>query len=148
MNLKSKKSFTLIELLVAVAILAYVLCGLLAMYISSLNLIAISKNLSIAITAAQGLVEEIRNVPFPHIVDDYNNLKFIVNNIPLSKGVVYVDDTDPELLRVIISVCWHQGLRFIGEDDNLNGMLDAGEDKNSNGIIDSPVQVASLIANR
>ena len=68
--------------------------------------------------------------------------------MPSNRGVVYVDDTDPELLRVTISVCWNQKNRIFGEDKNLNGVLDAGEDKNNNGIIDSPVQIITLVANR
>ena len=93
-------------------------------------------------------MEEIRNAPFPQIIDDYNNLNFTVNTMPLNRGAVYVDDTDPELLRITISVCWNQRNRIIGEDRNLNGVLEAGEDANSNGIIDSPVQLVTLVANR
>jgi hypothetical protein len=94
------------------------------------------------------LAEEMRNSAFNRIVDDYSGLNFIVNDIPQSRGVVYVDDTNPELLQVTISVCWRQGNRVIGEDTNLNGQLDAGEVDNGNNIIDSPVQIVTIIANR
>jgi len=63
-------------------------------------------------------------------------------------GVVYVDDTNPELLEVTVSVCWQQVLRVIGEDKNLNGVLDAGEDTNGNGKIDSSVQLVTRIVNK
>jgi hypothetical protein len=114
-------------------------------------------------------MEEIRNysdpcsngtITFEQILNDcddcvpadagYNKLKFTVNNIPSSMGVVYVvvDDTDPELLRVTISVCWRQKGRVIGEDTNLNGVLEGIEDVNHNNIIDSPVQLITILVNR
>jgi len=143
------RGFSLPEILLAVAILAFALCGLLAMYSTCFVLMATSKNINIATNAAQGLIEEMRSSSFMRIIDDYNGLNFIVNDIPSSMGVVYVDDTDPELLQVTISVCWKQGNRIIGEDTNLNGVLDAGEDKSPyNRIIDSPVELVTRVANR
>lgn len=143
------RGFSLAEILLAVAILAFALCGLLAMYSTCFVLMATSKNINIATNAAQGLIEEMRSSSFMRIIDDYNGLNFIVNDIPSSMGVVYVDDTDPELLQVTISVCWKQGNRIIGEDTNLNGVLDAGEDKSPyNRIIDSPVELVTRVANR
>lgn len=148
MRFRSKKGVTLVEMLLAAAILAYTVCGMLALYAGCFDLISTSKNTSIAINAAQGLMEEIRNAPFPQIIDDYDNINFTVNTMPSNRGVVYVDDTDPELLRITISVCWNQRNRIIGEDRNLNGVLEAGEDANSNSVIDSPVQLVTLVANR
>lgn len=137
------------EILLATGILVFTFCALLAAYISCFALMTTSKNMNIATNAALGLAEEIRSsTPFSDIVDNYNGLIFAVNQIPLSRGVVYVDDTNPELLEVTISVCWRQGNRAFGEDTNLNGMLDGGEDANANGIIDSTVQIVTLVANR
>jgi len=143
-----KNGFTLAELLLAVAILAVALCAILATYAACFNLTNISKNVNIATSAAQGLIEQIRNTPFTQIPASYDRLNFTVNNIPNSMGIVYVNDTDPELLVVTVVVCWRQGNRIIGEDLNLNGTLDAGEDTNGNGIIDSPVELVTQIANR
>lgn len=142
------RGFTLAEILLSTAILVFALCGMLMMYSTCFVLMATSKNINIATNAAQGLIEEMRSSPFTQMVDDYNGLNFIVDAIPSSRGVVYVDDTDPELLQVTISVCWNQGNRIIGEDTNLNGVLNAGEDANGNGIIDSPVELVTRIANR
>jgi len=150
----SKKGFVLPEVLLATAIAAFAVCGLLLMYVAGMDLIRTSKNASIATSAVQGLIEEIRNTPFPDIVTDYNLLKFSVDGIPpingvvSSSGVVYVDDTDPEFLLVTISVCWRQGNRIIGEDTNLNGELEVGEDANNNQIIDSTVELVTQVANR
>ena len=144
----SRRSFTLVEVLLAAAILASAISAILMTYYSCFVLISTSKNINITTNATMGLAEEIRSSAFNRIVDDYDGLNFIVNDIPQSRGVVYVDDSNPELLQVTISVCWRQGNRVIGEDTNLNGQLDAGEVDNGNHIIDSPVQIVTIIANR
>ncbi|PIQ90734.1 MAG: hypothetical protein COV71_02995 [Candidatus Omnitrophica bacterium CG11_big_fil_rev_8_21_14_0_20_41_12] len=145
---RSKKGFTLPEMLLAAVIASFALCGILLTYITCLDTVKLSKNVSIATSAAQGLIEDIRSTPFPQIITNYDQLIFTVNNIPSSRGIVYVDDTNPELLLVTVSVCWKQGNRIIGEDTNLNGALDAGEDTNGNGIIDSTVELVTQVANR
>ena len=94
------------------------------------------------------LMEEIRTSAFTRIVDDYSGVNFLVNALPQSRGVVYINDDNSELLEVTIVVCWRQGDRVIGADKNLNGLLDAGEQDNGDGIIDSPVQLVTRIANR
>lgn len=150
MKRKAKKGFVLAEVLLAVVIAAFAVCGILQLYIVGMDLVRTSKNASIATSAIQGLIEEIRNTPFPDIPDNYNHLIFSVNGLaPVPNiGIVYVDDTDPEFLLVTISVCWKQGNKTIGEDTNLNGTLDAGEDINGNGIIDSTVELVTQVANR
>jgi len=149
LRIKNKvRGFTLVEALVAAGILVFAICAILVTYISCFILISTSKNVNIATNAAFGLIEEIRSTPFTQISNDYNGLNFTLNDIPQSMGVVYVDDTNPELLEVTVSVCWQQVLRVIGEDKNLNGVLDAGEDTNGNGKIDSSVQLVTRIVNK
>jgi hypothetical protein len=142
------KSFTLAEVLLAIALLIVAVSTILVTYLACFVLIDTVKNVNIATSAAQGLIEEIRSTPFTQIVTDYNGLNFTLNDIPESMGVVYVNDANPELLEVTVSVCWKHRNRVIGEDTNLNGVLDAGEDANGNGIIDSPAQLTTRIANR
>lgn len=145
---KSKAGFTLMEILLAAGILASAVSAILLAYYSCFVLIGTSKNINITTNAAIGLMEDIRSSAFTRIIDDYNGINFVVNDIPQSRGVVYIDDTNPELLEATISVCWRQVNRVIGEDTDLDGTLDAGEDRNGNGIIDSPVQLVTRIANR
>lgn len=140
---------TLMEVLLAAAILAFTTCGILATYISCLELISLARNLTVATKGAQDRIEEIRDYTFSSIFNDYDKQIFTVDEIPGSVGVIYIDNTNPDLLGVTVSVCWRQrGNRIIGEDLNLNGTLDAGEDVNGNNIIDSPAQVVTLIAQR
>lgn len=145
------KSFTLVELMIAAAILIIVLCGILATYVSCMELISISKNLSFAVNSAQCKIEEIRDYSFSKIYNDYNRQTFTVSEIIAgnSKGVVYIDNSTADLLKVTVSVCWKQrGNRIIGEDLDLDGILDTGEDTNNNNMIDSPAQLVTLIASR
>jgi hypothetical protein len=167
MRWKSKKGFFLPEVLLATIIAAFAVCGLLSMYIVAMDSIRTSKNASISTSAAQGVLEKIRNTPFPDILSmifvvngtNYSpivvnahltrwSFPLPVNNLPTNRCVVYIDYTDPEFMLVTISVCWSQGKRIVGEDINLNGVLDAGEDKNGNGIIDSTVELVTQVANR
>jgi hypothetical protein len=146
--MRSERGFSLVELLFSVGILTTVICGILATFSSCFVLGALSKNTNTATNAGIGLIEEVRSTPFAQIYDDYDQLNFTVNGIPLSRGIVYVDDSNPELLEVTVVVCWRQGARAVGEDANLNGALDAGEDTNGNGRIDSPVEIVTRVANR
>ncbi|PIP19001.1 MAG: hypothetical protein COT38_00965 [Candidatus Omnitrophica bacterium CG08_land_8_20_14_0_20_41_16] len=150
MKLKAKSGFSLVEVLMATAILAFALVGILGTYVTCLVLVTTSKNVNAATNAAQGVIEEIRSTPFTQVIADYNGMTFVVNDIPSSVGVVYVDDTaNSELLDVTVSVCWRQGNKVIGEDTNLNGVLDVGEDTIiANNIIDSTVELVTQVANR
>ncbi|MBU0549139.1 MAG: type II secretion system GspH family protein [Candidatus Omnitrophica bacterium] len=64
MKKRSKRGFTLTELLLAAVILAFVLSGLLLLFIHCLFLNESNRNLSIAIMHAQFVMEEIRDATF------------------------------------------------------------------------------------
>lgn len=137
--------FTLIELLVATAIFVAVIAGILMGYLRSLELNEISRNTMIATQAVTNRMEQIKATPFNQIKANFHNVSFAVNGIN-GMGVSYVNDSDPELLQINISVSWRQpGGRIFGEDKNLNGQIDAGEDANGNGMLDSPVQVSNAL---
>jgi len=55
-------------------------------------------------------------------------------------------ETAPERPEIEYPCTWVY--KVIGEDKNLNGILDPGEDTNGNGIIDSPVELVTQVANR
>jgi len=145
-----KNGFTLVEILMAAAILATALCGILLVYNSCSALIITSKDSSVAMAAAAAKLEEIRSYnPFSNITAAYNLKTYNITGLPNAKGVIYVDSiTDPSVLTINTSVCWRQGNRVIGEDQNLNGVLNTGEDTNGNGYIDSPVGLSARMTNR
>ena len=163
---KSKKGFTLVEVILAVAILVLALSGILGAFFSCFVLISTSKNVNLATDAAMSIVEQIRNTPFSQITSmsfsvggqtydpvedgDIYSWSFPIPEVPSSMCKVYVDEANPELLEARVSVCWRQGKRVFGEDNNLNGILDPGEDAAGGtiGMIDSPVELVTRIANR
>jgi len=151
MSLKSKPNssgFTLIELMVATFVLALVLVAILGSYITCLDLVELSKNTSVAMNIAQTKMEEIKNSTYTQIKTNYDRVPFAITGLT-GMGVSYVDNTNPDLLQVTVTVCWRQkNGRIIGEDTNLNGGLDAGEDKSNplNNQLDSLGQVVSYIA--
>jgi len=134
---KQVKGFTLAELLLAVSILAFVLTGLLLTFISCLTLNETTKNLTFAINSAQDRLEEIRDYTFSQIHNDYNGHTFEIPEIPgNSRGVVEVDNSNPDLLKITVIVCWRQKGKVIGGDENLNPLST------------SPAKLVTLMASR
>ncbi len=136
------------ELLVAAMVMILAFLGLFSSYLACLELNELSKNSSLAVRATKSRLEEIRNTLFSQIKLTYNNVTFPVSGLN-GMGVSYIDDTDPNLLKVTVTVGWKQysGM-IVGEDKNLNGQLDAGEDKNGNGLLDSPTTMVSYVFQR
>lgn len=146
---QSHKGFTLLELMLAAAVLIVAISGLVAAFVGCYALNETARNLTFATMGAQQKLEEIREHNFYNIYSDYNGTTFGVTGIAEAKGRVDIDNTNPDLLKITVTVCWKQvGGRIIGEDLNLDGDLDAGEDSNGNGRLDSPVQIITLMAKR
>ena len=147
--------FTLIEILFTVGILVVCICGLLLTYINMFILSDLSRSFSLASNAVQAEIEQIRNISFDDL-DDYNGFIFDLSGFSPddSKGIIQVfgtgdedlpDDLESDLRRVRVVACFRSRNRVIGEDSNLNGILDANEDKNGNGRLDSPLEAVTLI---
>ncbi len=140
-----KNGLSLVELMIASAVFLLTFVGILASYLACLELSEMSKNSSIALHASKARLEAIKNTTFSQIKATYNGIPFAVASFT-GMGVSYVDDTNPALLKVTLSFSWKQPRgRVVGEDTNLNGVVNAGEDKNANGILDSPVELATYI---
>ena len=140
-----QQGLTLVELMIAAVIMIAAFTGVLLTYIKCVELSELSKNSSIALSAAKNQLESIKNTPFANIFANYNQVSF--NPVGLTgKGVSYIDNTNPDLLKVTISVSWRQSNgRIIGEDKNLNGTREAGEGADAQ--LDSPVGIVSNIYN-
>lgn len=151
----NKSGFTLMELVIAAAVLAGALLGLLGVYLNCFNLNESTKNLTLAINGAQQKLEQIHNLRDLGTARPAGNYSESLSNFPAEHSVainIFDNGSDPDgisnndLFWIGISVSWKQkGGRIIGEDDNLNGNLDAGEDDNGNGILDSPAQLVTLL---
>ena len=178
-NFIRRAGFTLVELALVIAIMGVVLTGLLGAFIACFALNETSENLTIAINGAQVKMEEIRNHvdtvnDFGVLITDYSPGGVIGNTFTIDpvnwlgavnqSAVIYILDpqsgiilntgptADPglDLYDIRITVCWRQkGGRIVGEDSNLDGVLNAGEDTSTvNNILDSPAQIITLIAKR
>jgi len=144
--------FTLVELLLATIIMSVVLVGLIQVFIQCSVLAEMARNKTIALSEAQGKIEEIRNYDYDAIATDYV-LNGGLNPFDLSqltgKGVIYIDSTNTELLEVEVVISWEDKYdRIIGEDLDLDGVVDTGEDINSNSQLDSIATLTTYIAKR
>ncbi len=142
------KAFTLVELLLTLAILAFCLTGILSTYINMFMLSDLARDLTLATNSAQEKMEEIKRTRFDSL-SALNGTTFDLANFPVtdSEGAIEVTNTAyPDLKRVRITAAFKSRLKIIGEDKNLNGILDSGEDLNGNGRLDSTLELVTLIA--
>ena len=147
----SKKGVSLVEVLISAVILVIVAVVFLQSYISCIKLASMSKETLFALNSAAAKLEEVRSYTFSSIYSYYNNgaghtFKVAELNPGDSMGIVSVDNSNPNLLKVAVTVCWrHMGAGIVGEDTNLDGILQSSEDANNNGEMDSPVKLATYI---
>ena len=151
---ENKSGFTLLELMIGVGVLIVALTGLLGVFAHMISLNENSGKLTLAVAACQAKLEEMRNSDFSTLYVNYNGTNgtsFNPNGFSSgeAKGAVSINNSNPNLLQVFVSVSWRtRSNRVIGEDRNLNGVRDAGEDLNGNMRLDSPGQIATLMAQR
>jgi len=150
--MKRLLSFTLLEVCLATLVFILALAGLILFYLNSQEFGGIFSSTLRALWEAQKMMETIKGSQFSSIYSTYNNYIFDVSGLASydAKGIVYVDKEGgrDDLLRVTVVVCFRAGRRIIGEDLDLDGVLDGGEDSNGNGRIDSPVELVTLVTSR
>lgn len=151
--MRKKQGFTLLELMFAVAILVTVVSGMVRLFVFTSTQADIAGRKTIAVSEAQTKLEEIRNTDYSLITTNYGSGGTPGNTFDLSlidgKGVIYIDSSNAELLVLEVVVSWNNKYnRVVGEDQDLDGVLDAGEDANSNGKIDSSVELITYLTRR
>ena len=117
---KIKSGFTLSELLLAAAILVFVLAGLLALFANCLILNDANRNLIVATSHAQYIMEEIKNAAEPDFAQlesgdwdlDESQIQSAPYNLTaLSNETIDTNvtqqDNDPDLLIVSVIVQWN-----------------------------------------
>lgn len=143
----AESGFTLVEVVLAAGILAFILVAMVKVFIYSSTQAELAGNKTLATLAAQSRLEEIRNHDYDSIVSDYDGSTFDPPGLN-GKGKVYVGGS-AELLEIEIVVCWQDKYnRIIGEDKDLDGVLDVGEDIDGNSKISSPVTVVTGLTRR
>lgn len=145
-----ENGFTLLELLIASGILIIALTGLLATYAACFDLTETTRNSNLALNAAQETLEEMRDVNFLNIFSVYNGTTFQVSGMSTnsSLGYIVVNNSNSDLLNVVIGVCWRQkGSRIIGECVDSGGGL-VFSDTNGDGRLNSPIELGTYMAQR
>ena len=147
-NITTQQAFTLPELLIATTVVLMASVGILFTYVQCLELNSINHDTTIVLQSCRNLVEEIKSISPSLIHDAYNNKIFPIDE-PKGISLVTVNDQDPQLLVITVKCFWKQAKgRLIGEDKNLNGILDEGEDTNKNDVLDSPITLVTYVYNR
>ena len=127
----NQKGFTLVELMIAAMILGITFVGTILTFVRCLELNEMSRNSSTAVKAVKSRIEQMKDTTFNQIFTTFNNTTFAAAGLT-GMGVTYVDNSNPDLLGVTVVFCWREKSgRVIGEDQNLNGVLDVGEDLSS-----------------
>jgi|TARA_B100000315_G_scaffold240601_1_gene260597 prepilin-type N-terminal cleavage/methylation domain-containing protein len=145
-----KKGFSMIELMIGVAILVFALTALLASYANMFLLSDVARDNSIATNAIRSKIEEVKKQSFTSL-DAYNGTIFNLDGFSPSdaKGIIEVSNVAGfiNLKEIRVVGCFVSRGRVIGEDTNLNGILDVGtgEDVNNNSRLDSPAEIVTLI---
>lgn len=137
--------------MLGVSVLIVALVGILGVFAHLISLNENSGKLTLAVAVCQAKMEEMRNSNFAALYTTYNGTNFNPGGFSLgeAKGAIYINNSNPSLLQVFVSVSWRTSSnRVTGEDRNLNGVRDAGEDLNGNLRLDSPGQLATLMAQR
>lgn len=155
--MKKSSGFTLIEVLITTLFLTVALLSTLGLFAYSLSSADTSRNSTIAQYEVEGKIEEVCASDYSVIKTTYTNAGAVKNTVFNlindlgGKGVVIAQEVPGAtngLIRVKVAVCYRQGQRIVGEDTNLNGILDAGEDANANNEIDSPYAIERVVVNK
>ena len=148
---KDINAFSFIELMFSSVILLIILTGLLYTYIACFELNEFSRNFTLANNALQAELESIREIPFDSLTG-LDGTTFSLNGFAddEAKGVRDVYNSDYDDLKYIrLVACWRQKAnRVIGEDINLDGVLQPEEDVagDGDGVLDSPAEIITLIS--
>ena len=146
-NLRSRRALTIIELLIAVLILVPLFGIGMQTFVKCMELSDLARNSALAVAGVKNRISTIEKTAFIQIYNTYNNTTFTITGLN-GKGKTYVNNTNPDHVIVTISFSWKERSgRTIGEDKNINGILDAGEDANGNGQLDSIVEMTTQIYN-
>lgn len=150
-----RNGFTLVELMLTTAILAIAIIGVFSIYNASIVLSDMAGALTQMANIARYKLESLYTENFDSL-DNHNGETFNLSGfgsdtlaVKEAKGVYKISSYSPNLKRVTASITYKtKGGRIIGEDSNLNGVLDLGEDINGDSRLSSPVELTTIIARK
>ena len=159
---KPPRGVTLIETLITASLLLVAMTAAASAANQHLRLISLNRERTIAMEAAQALLESELSRGFGGVVAAYSlgsktpllrGTNTVLQELPFEavSGQLFIQDADGRpngtyVIALRVVVCWRLKGSVLGEDLNLNGVLDAGEDVNGNGLLDCPAVVESRLA--
>jgi len=166
-HIPGHRAFTLMEVSIAALVFIISLVSILFVFINSSRFTDLSFELTKGMFSAQTVAEAYKNYTFANISSQCPDFctsctgtckecgqapvrycSFSPEGYAAGEasGTAYIckQNNRNDLLRLNVVICFRQGQRVVGEDLNLNGILDSGEDTDGNGLIDSPVEVTRL----
>ena len=158
------RGLTLMEIVFSVGLMAVIAVGALSIYPALFDVLTVNSQKLIAWEVAKREMESLKNTSFDTLMlQAYDPgsqqpvayafpTDLMTKYLPQGSGVYYIErmhDKDNNLisglLKIETVVCLKAGRRILGEDLNLNGILDTGEDSNNDHKITSPIDLTTLI---
>lgn len=134
---------TIVEMLIATLIMVPVCITIMYVFLQCMEYNDLARNTSTALHSCQKTLAQIEGTAFDQIAASYHQTTFTETGLN-GRGVSYVDSSNANYLKLTSSFSWRQkNGRIIGEDKDLDGIIDAGEDANANGMLDSPVMLTT-----
>ena len=104
-SVNHKKAITLVEVMLSAAITVIVIGGLLHLYNLCYSLSIYASSSTNAITEAQSVLEEIRLYNYNNIKSHYDGKVYQLTHLDGISRVA-IDDTNPDLLTVVVTSSW------------------------------------------
>lgn len=160
-KIKSQSAFSFVELMFSLMMLIIILVGLMYTYVVCFKLNNSSRELTLVNNALQAQLEFIKATDFTTLVTwavtpkaslPPEALNFDLSGFSANDARGYYDfecmsGYDDCLLYIRLTACWRDGNnRIIGEDVNLDGVLEVAEDTDTDGVVDSPAELVTLVS--
>lgn len=143
----SSSGFSFPELLISTVIFLLACVGILFTFTRYMELNEMTQNSSLALEGAIERMEAVKNTVFNQVTPLYDDQTFTVAGLA-GLGTIDIVEPTTDIREVWVTYSWQQNNgRIVGEDLDLDGVLDGGEDSNGNGRLDSPVQLVTYIFN-
>ncbi len=146
--------FTLLEIVITAGTTLIAILGSIQLFTYCMWQSENVTNINAAMHDVEAKVEEIRATPFTDIITKFGPsgglaYRTFTPTYMAGLGVIYLTPVKADLLQVEVAVSWQErGKYVVGEDRNLNGVLDGDEDLDGNGRISSPASLVTLVARR
>ena len=156
----NKRGLTLLEVLISILIISSAIVVMFTVYPNLFEGVNLSLQKMQAWEIVKRQIETLKSTDFATLFAvSYDPLGgvpiangFVTAGLANSRGVFYVErmrdaggSVLTDLLNLEVVVCFRVGRRIIGEDQDLDGVLDSGEDQNNDNKISSPVTLRTLM---